>query len=440
MKKILISVLALLLILTGCSQGGAKDDDSSKVLKVAGLESGYGKAGWEKVIAAFEEAKGDGVKVELNMVQNIEDVLRPQIQSGDVPDVIYLAVGSKGKLTDTMISENKILEISDILDVTIPGEEAKVKDKIREDVVTTVRTSPYNDGKLFLTANFFAPTGLFYNAGLFKEKGWTVPTTWDEMFALADKAAAEEIALFTYPTTGYFDAFFSALLNNLVGPETYLKLMNYDVEAWKLPETKEAFEIVGKLAQYTHKDTVSQANGEGFTKNQQLILDNKALFIPNGTWLPGEMGDAPREEGFEWGFMSIPKTQASGDTYSSTFTEEVYIPSDAKNVELAKEFIAFLYSDTAVKLFADNGGAIQPVKNSDTFIPEGSESKLFYSVYSNGAKANTVGFAARKPVEGVDLTSSEGILYGTVNEVVTGQKSVDQWYNEVLEAVAKFTN
>ncbi|MEG0737104.1 MAG: carbohydrate ABC transporter substrate-binding protein, partial [Longicatena sp.] len=391
MKKLIVSGLALLLILTGCGSNGDKPSEEV-TLKVAGLESGYGKEGWQKVVDTFAAEKG--VKVELEMVQNIEDVLRPQIQAGDVPDVIYLAIGSKGKLTDTMISEKKILEITDVLDMKVFGEDVAVKDKLQDGVLNTLRTNPYGDDKTYLTPHFFAPTGLFFNEGLFNEKGWAVPTTWDEMFALGDKASAEGIALFTYPTTGYFDAFFSALLNNVVGPEMYAKLMNYDEAAWASPQTKEAFEIVGKLAQYTHKDTVSQANGEGFTKNQQLILDNKALFIPNGTWLPGEMKDAPRAEGFEWGFISIPKVSAKGDTYASTFTEEVYIPSDAKNVELAKEFITFLYSDKAVQIFAENGGAIQPVKKAIDFIPEGSDLKLFYSVYDNGAKANSVGFAS----------------------------------------------
>ena len=34
---------------------------------------------------------------------------------------------------------------------------------------------------------FYSPCGLFYNAGFLKEKGWDVPKTWDEMWALGDK-------------------------------------------------------------------------------------------------------------------------------------------------------------------------------------------------------------------------------------------------------------
>lgn len=435
MKKLLLVMLTALLVLVGCGGSGGSAE-TNNTLKVAGLEGAYGKAGWEKVIAAFEEVKGGDVKVELEMSKNIEDVLRPQVQAGDVPDVIYLAIGSTGKLTDTMIAEKKIMEISDILDITIPSEDGKVKDKLTDGIAHTIRTSPYNDGKIYLTPHFYAPTGLFFNAGLFEEKGWTVPTTMEDMIALGETAEKEGIALFTYPTTGYFDAFFSALLNNIVGPEKYEKLMNYDVATWEDAETKKAFEVVGELAKYTHKNTVSQANGEGFTKNQQLILENEALFIPNGTWLPNEMKDAPRAEGFEWGFMSVPSVNG-GDTYASTFTEEAYIPSDAKNPELAKEFIAFLYSDTAAEIFAQNGGQVQPTKTAGEFIVD-EDNKTFYSVYDKGAKANVVGFASVEAVEGVDLTSAEGILYGTVNELVSGQKTVDEWYSSVIEAVKKY--
>ncbi|MEG1463062.1 MAG: carbohydrate ABC transporter substrate-binding protein, partial [Anaerorhabdus sp.] len=235
----------------------------------------------------------------------------------------------------------------------------------------------------------------------------------------------------------YFDAFFSALINATAGPEVYTRLMNYDVEAWQLPEVKQAFEIVGKLASYTEENTVANANKDGFTKNQQLILDNKALFIPNGTWLPGEMADAPRADGFKWGFTALPAVTAGGDGYSTTFAEQMYIPTAAANPDLAKKFIAFAYSDEATKLFIENGGAVMPTVNASSMLA-GTDNELYYSVYDNGAKANAVGFAAHDAVEGVDLTSAEGIIYGTVNSVVTGDKSVEDWYNAVVEAVKKF--
>ena len=450
MKKLFVLLISALLLVTGCTTTEKVEEttepteevteettEETTVLKVSGLDGGYGSEGWAAVATAFEEETG--IKVELNLEKNIAETLRPVLTSGkDVPDVIYLSVDAEGKLTDTMISEQQVLDITDLLGMTIPGESGTVSDKIIPGFTDSLTSSPYQDEKLYLAPINYSPCGLFYNAALFEEKGWTLPTTWEEMWALGDAAKAEGIALFTYPTTGYFDAFFSALLNETAGPEVYSKLMTYDTASWELPEVKEAFEIVGKLASYTEENTVANANADGFTKNQQLILDNKAIFVTNGTWLPGEMADAPRAEGFKWGFMALPALDASSDRFSTTFVEQVYIPSAATNVDAAKQFIAFIYSDKATELFYNNGGAVIPTVNASSLIKDTDDNKLYYSIYDTGAKANAVGFAAVEPVEGVDLTSASGILYGTVNSVVTGDKSVDDWYNAVIEAVKKY--
>ncbi|MFV0379286.1 MAG: carbohydrate ABC transporter substrate-binding protein [Anaerorhabdus sp.] len=443
MKKILALLFAGLLVLTatGCSSKEETAEPTETpageetVLKVYGLNGGYGTAGWEAVAAKFEEM--EGVKVELTLEKNISEILRPIVVSGrDLPDVVYLAYTSRDGLTATMASEKQIENITDVLSMTVPGEEVTVNDKLTPGLTSALSSSPYGDGELYLAPVFYSPTGLFYNAGLFEEKGWDVPQTWDEMWALGDLAKEEGYALFTYPVAGYFDAFFSALLNQTAGPEVYERLMNYDLEAWKLPEVKEAFDIVGKIATYVEESTVANANGDGFTKNQQLILDNKALFIPNGTWLPGEMAEAPRAEGFKWGFMA-PPTSNGNDRYATTFKEEVYIPKGAANVDLAKKFIAFLYSDVATQLFIDNGGAVMPITNATSLISD-ETSKQFYALYEEGVKPNSVGFATVEPVEGVVIASGTGILYGTINSVVNGTKTVDEWYQDVLDGVAQY--
>ncbi|MEI3101847.1 MAG: hypothetical protein V8T45_08845 [Oscillospiraceae bacterium] len=99
--------------------------------------------------------------------------------------------------------------------MTVPGEDVTVaclQAGRRLHRQTTI-TSPDGDGNTYLAPMFYSPCGLFYNAGLFAEKGWEVPTTWDEMWQLGDKAMEDgDLHLFTYPTTGYFDAFLSSLM------------------------------------------------------------------------------------------------------------------------------------------------------------------------------------------------------------------------------------
>lgn len=435
MKKILISLLAVLLIATGC---GSKGDDTpgEEVLKISGIETGYGTKGWEAVVAAFEEETG--IKVELTLEKNIHEGLRAQLTAGNAPDLIYLAINSEGNLTDALITDKTIVNITDVLDMNVLGEDVKVKDKILPGFVGTLRTNPYADDQTYLAPMFYTPLGLFYNENTLTENGWEVPTTWDEMWALGDAAKAQDIALFTYPTSGYLDGFMASLLSSVVGPEDFNKLMTYDMDTWNDPKTKEAFEIVGKLVSYTHPDTVAQANGEGFMKNQGLIIEKKAIFLPNGTWVRGEMETAewPGVEDMKWGLAALPSVEAGGDRYSSTFTEEVYIPEGAKNIDGAKKFITFLYSDKAANLFyTEGGGAVQPIVGSDKIVLDTDPNKPYYNIYADGAKSNSTGFEFREDVEGYSVAES---LYGMVDEVVVGDKTPTEWYEAVVETMSKY--
>ena len=419
MKKLVSLFLALILAL-GLSIPAMAEGTT---LSVAAIETAYGSEIWQEVTAAFTELTG--IQVDLVTDKNLEDVISAPMKAGDFPDVVHLATGRPAALTETLIKENLLEDITDVLSMTVPGEDKLVSEKIAGGFTESSLTNPYGDGKTYMAPMFYSPCGLFYNAGLFEEKGWEVPETWDEMWALGDTAAAEGIALFAYPTAGYFDAFFYALLYECGGPEFFTQATNYAEGIWDTEEAQLAFDIVAKLATYTEKSVPSNANNDNFTKNQQLILDNKALFMPNGTWVVDEMADAPRAEGFKWGFTALPAVTEGGDRYSYTWFEQLWIPSEAANKDAAKQFVAFMYSDVAAEIFA-KGGAIQPIVGfADTL--EG-DSKLFYSIYDNGAKAALGNFAATDPVEGVNFADT---VFGAVNSLVSGDKTQEQWIEQI---------
>lgn len=441
MKKITALLLAAVMCLSvsGCGNGGkdgevtndshGNTDGKKTVLKVAALESAYGDEVWRDICEDFEDVY-DGIEVELTIDKNIEDVIGSKMKAKDYPDVVYLATGRPAGLTETMIKENALTDISDLGERKIPGENSKVNDKILDNFMKTAATNPYGDGKTYLAPIFYSPCGLFYNAGLFKAKGWSVPETWEEMWTLGDRAKADGIYLFTYPTAGYMDSLMYALLAQSGGIDFYNRCMNYDEGVWDTPEAISAFETAAKLLSYAEPTTVANANNENYLKNQQLIIDGKALFMPNGTWVEGEMKDASKPEGFEWGFMALP-AGASGERYSYSYFEQVWIPKEAKNIEIAKDFIAYLYSDDAVETFAD-AGAVQPVKGVSDKLED--ETKKYYTVYDNGANAVMGQFAATEPVEGVSIGNA---LFDTVNSVLSGDKTVDEWRQRVKEASDK---
>ena len=440
MKKAIALGLSSALILTlfaGCKapeDTGSGSGSKKTTLKVAALESAYGADMWKQIKAAFE-AENEGVTVELTIDKNLEDVISPDMKAGNYPDVIHLATGRPLALTETMTKDNALRDLSAILEMTVPGENVKVKDKILPGFLDTSLTKPYSDGKTYLMPMFYGPCGLFYNAGLFQQKGWEVPKTWDEMWELGEKAKAEGIALFTYPTPGYFDAFFYGLMYSIGGDAFFQKATHYAEGVWDSAEATQLFDIVSKLASYTEKTTVANANNESYLKNQQLILDNKALFMPNGTWVVGEMVDVPRADGFAWGFAPIPAVKSGGDLYSYTFFEQIWSPKEAKNPELADKFIAFLYSDKAADIFRSNkdNPAIQPITGISDKL-EG-ESKMMYGIYDDGTVKPALGaFATTDPVEGVSMAAS---LFDTVNSLVSGDKTVADWKAAVKAASDK---
>ena len=414
------------------NSGGDAEPAGDVTIQVAALASGYEEAYpgmWQEVCDAFTAATG--IKVDLICDKNLEDVIGPAMQGGEFPDVIHLATGREKGLTEQFIKDRNIADITDVLSMTVPGESVKVSDKIVGGFTDTSVTNPYNDGKTYLAPMFYSPCGLFYNAGLFEEKGWTVPATWDEMWALADKAKAEDpnMYLFTYPTTGYFDAFLYALMYSVGGPDFFNKATSYAEGIWDTPEAQQCFDIIAKLASYTNPVTPAQANDQDFTQNQQLVLDNKALFMPNGTWIVGEMAEAPRADGFAWGMTALPAAKAGGNGASYCWLEQAWIPAQAANIDAAKQFIAFLYSDTACAIFA-KGGAVQPVPGiTDNF--EG-DNKMFYSIYDNGADAAMGNFAAYDAVAG--LGTVREVFLDPVNGLVNGSVTKDQWIADVKAA------
>lgn len=399
--------------------------DEEQVLKVAVVETAYGQDMWKNVCAKFEEAN-PGVTVELTIDKKLEDIITPAMKSGDYPDVIMRAVGAESALTETFIKDNNVEEMTDVLEMTVPGEDVTVQEKILPGFLDNSITNPYEDGKTYLMPMFYGPCGLFYNKGLFEEKGWEVPATWDEMWALGDTASEEGISLFTYPTAGYFDAFFYALLRETMGSEDFQKALRYEEGIWDTEGAQTAFDIIGKLATYTEKTTPANANDNDFRKNQQLILDNKALFMPNGNWVIGEMADAPRADGFEWGFTALPAVEEGGERTSYSFFEQIWMPKGAVNKDLGKQFIAYMYSDEAAEIFAADGGAVQPISGMTDKLD--GDMQIYYSIYDDGAIAVMDAFATTDPVEGITVRTT---FFDPINSLVSGDKTQEEWVEQI---------
>ncbi|MDY4170147.1 MAG: carbohydrate ABC transporter substrate-binding protein [[Ruminococcus] gnavus] len=456
-KKVVRKLMALALVsamatsmLAGCGSSDDSGKDSGKdadkgseetVLKVAAFEGGNGTQIWEDIAKAFEESH-DGVKVELEMSPELDKDLTKAIQNGDVPDVVYYNLGQPSGFTETMLKEEAIADISDVFD-------DELKDKMLDGILDGTDAQPYGDGKIYLAPIFYTPTGFWYNATLVGEgKQYEIPTTWDEFFALGEQAKKDGHALFTFPTTGYFDATIYAMLAQAGGLDFYNDALRYDADTWTSDEGKKVLDTVAKLAgkDYTQEDTVSNANADGgFKINQQNVIDGKALFMPNGNWVIGEMA-ASTPEDYEWGMMGVPKWSEDESQSVYTFTEQMWVPADAPNMDLAKEFVKFMYSDEVVDICLNNKTTdkesgkesdtpvVVPVKGAADKLPDGVTKDCYAAATADDVVAVTGKWATTAPIEGLDMAKA---VYGPIESINTGDMTVDEWQKQLVETWEK---
>ena len=456
-KKVVRKLMALALVsamatsmLAGCGSSDDSGKDSGKdadkgseetVLKVAAFEGGNGTQIWEDIAKAFEESH-EGVKVELEMSPELDKDLTKAIQNGDVPDVVYYNLGQPSGFTETMLKEEAIADISDVFDDELRG-------KMLDGILDGTDAQPYGDGKVYLAPIFYTPTGFWYNATLVGEgKQYEIPTTWDEFFALGEQAKKDGHALFTFPTTGYFDATIYAMLAQAGGLDFYNDALKYDANTWTSDEGKKVLDTVAKLVgkDYTQEDTVSNANADGgFKINQQNVIDGKALFMPNGNWVIGEMA-ASTPEDYEWGMMGVPKWSEDESQSVYTFTEQMWVPADAPNMDLAKEFVKFMYTDEVVDICLNNKTTdkesgkesdtpvVVPVKGAADKLPEGVTKDCYAAATADDVVAVTGKWATTAPIEGLDMAKA---VYGPVESINTGDMTVDEWQKQLVETWEK---
>lgn len=456
-KKVVRKLMALALVsamatsmLAGCGSSDDSGKDSGKdadkgseetVLKVAAFEGGNGTQIWKDIAKAFEESH-DGVKVELEMSPELDKDLTKAIQNGDVPDVVYYNLGQPSGFTETMLKEEAIADISDVFD-------DELKDKMLDGILDGTDAQPYGDGKIYLAPIFYTPTGFWYNATLVGEgKQYEIPTTWDEFFALGEQAKKDGHALFTFPTTGYFDATIYAMLAQAGGLDFYNDALKYDANTWTSDEGKKVLDTVAKLVgkDYTQEDTVSNANADGgFKINQQNVIDGKALFMPNGNWVIGEMA-ASTPADYEWGMMGVPKWSEDESQSVYTFTEQMWVPADAPNMDLAKEFVKFMYSDEVVDICLNNKTTdkesgkesdtpvVVPVKGAADKLPDGVTKDCYAAATADDVVAVTGKWATTAPIEGLDMAKA---VYGPIESINTGDMTVDEWQKQLVETWEK---
>lgn len=429
LMKIGCSTLALATLLSGC--GGNSDNKEAKkgdkrILKFDSFTGGNGKEVFTELAKEFEKEHPD-VDVQLRFEKELDQTLSKENAKGEYSDVVYLNYSQE--YTQTQLNTREVMDISDVIkDINIDPAYAN------SSVVQY-----YGDDKSYLLPLKTTPAGFFYNTKLVgKGKKYELPETWDDFFKLGDQCKKDGISLITYPVKGYFDNTLKAMLAQAGGTDYLKDVLTYKKGVWDKEAGKSVLDKIGKMVskQYLYKDTVANANAkDGFTINQQAVIDGKVLFMPNGDWIVNEM-KATTPKDFHWGLMPLPALKKGGDRYVASMTEQIWIPKKAKNSKDAKEFLKFIYSDKGCEIMLKHGNVV-PTKDFAKKVDsmKSGYTKEFFSVYKNSK--SVIGEFSGYDTKTLPNFNVRQELFNPIDEIATGKSTVAKWQKQLSDAWKK---
>lgn len=431
-RKGLLLALALLALVPGCSRPSPSPDAPSPPydslsLKLSLFQGGYGEEYWKELIAAFRQAY-PGTAISYKIHPRIGEIILPELLSGSAPDVLYLSDSNTDGVVPVLIHNRSLTDLTGVFDGPAWDSDKKIRDMILPGLLESPKYAPYGDGQIFLAPVSYGPLGLVYNSTLLARRGWPLPTTWDEFYALGETAKRQGIALMTYPGIypGYLESLLFPAIADAAGMDGLNRLFNMEERSVDNPQVRAAAERVAELAGLGY--LMPGSGGLSHHQAQSAVLLDEALFIPNGVWIQKEMAGSPRTEGFAFALMVPPTVRAGSTRYVQISCEQIMIPKDAENPAFAKEFLRFLYTDRSVTLFAEKANGV--LARVDALELAGARlepsTRAMYAVLGDESTVAFPGGFLPVPAS-VAAPPQETLLSSFSAQVLGGRQTVSQW-------------
>ncbi|MBT2499708.1 extracellular solute-binding protein [Agromyces sp. ISL-38] len=338
-------IAASALVLSGCAGGGDTADDKTLTLwHFEGEDSAMGKA-WDEAIKVFEEETGAKVEFEAKGFEQIRSTASQVLNSDEAPDILEYA---KGNGTAGLLASQGLL--TDMTDVV---EEYGWDDKLAPALQTTARYDEdgiMGSGPWYGVPNYGEFVTVYYNKDAFAAAGVEVPTTYDEFVAAmqtfkdAGTTPLAEAAL-EYPLGQlWYQLALSKADRSWV--DDY-QLYTGEVD-WHGPELTEATQTIVDWtdAGYISKDiTGLKAEDAGVS-----FISGEAPMFVSGSWWYGRFQS--EIDGFDWGIFEFPESQLNLGSAGNMWV----VPTNAKNPELAYEFIEITMRPEIQAILGNNGG------------------------------------------------------------------------------------
>ena len=388
--------------ITGCAK---KQKNDEHVLNIICLNKGYGREWIDTLVAEWEEAN-PGYKVNLTAESSADDLINKHLYSKDNIDDLYIG---NSKAWKTYALKGKLLSLDDLLQEEVDG--VKVVDKINDEYDLSVGYA----GHAYRLPWTSGVPGIYYNAAMFEENGWTVPTTFEELKTLCATIKAANVGVgsggkqtttvkpfvFTGENMDYFDYLTFTWWGQIAGQQGVKDYLKYESAAnWSsssagfnalIQALGMWWEIFGDQSNYV-ADSKKWSNHLA----QQSFYNGYGAMMINCDWLYNETlkytDNGQFREGFKLKIMDTPKANASASNDISYIVgEDQYfaIPATTIKADLAKSFLKLMISDHGIKVFAEKAHGTLAYKASTAITTDDAYTNSLFSYLDHAPKRFT---------------------------------------------------
>lgn len=334
---------------------------------------------WNTAVEEFNKLYPD-CKVNLITSANIEESMRPRFVSDNAPDIYFMGGQANADVTP-LTAEGKFMDLTDWYNsVEAIGYDGLLKDNMATEMFNR------QNGGIYGMGFYYGVWACLYNKNMLEEHGWTLPNNWAEFEALA-KEIKDTTDIYPIIHQGQYPDYIGyGLMQSGIatdgGKELLCEEGNLNVDAFDNPAVVSAYE---KLAEVRANDWSPEfCLSMSHTEAQMMWLQGKALFLPCGNWLAGEMADSLPED-FEIGLCPTFWHDSDNTPNMVANTAFVAVSADTKNPDAALAFMQVLFSKNVTRAVAECGMGIPCMRDELEGIDLGQENTQVLELANSGA-------------------------------------------------------